>query len=96
MYKTSREGQFLQKMLEDFHGVMISDFYAPYDVLPCPQQKCLIHLIRDINQDILSNPFDTELQLIAEQFGTLLRAVVSTIDKYGLKRSNVPNCSAID
>ena len=49
-------------------------------------QKCLIHLMRDINQDLLNNPFDQELQSITGPFGTLLRSVVETVDHYGLKR----------
>ena len=93
-YRKTREGQFLQEMLKDFSGVLISDFYAPYDALPCPQQKCLIHLIRDMNQDILSNPFDTELQSITDRFGALLRAIVTTVDEHGLKRSRLRQHSA--
>ena len=52
----------------------------------CPQQKCLIHLMRDMNQELLNNPFDAELQSITGPFGTLLRAIVATIDQHGLKR----------
>ena len=33
MYRPSREGSFLHDLLKDFHGVLISDFYAPYDAL---------------------------------------------------------------
>ena len=29
------------------------DFYAAYDAMDCPQQKCLIHLIRDLNDNLL-------------------------------------------
>ena len=54
MYKPTREGEFLHKMLKKFEGVLVSDFYAAYDSLSCPQQKCLIHLIRDMNQEILN------------------------------------------
>ena len=56
MYRPLREGGFLHDLLKDFHGVLISDFYAPYDALTCAQQKCLIHLIRDFNHDIQRNP----------------------------------------
>src|SRR5262249_26840394 len=73
------------KLLKDFRGVLVSDFYAAYDTLPCPQQKCLIHLIRDMNQDLLNNPFDAELQSITAPFGTLLRAAVEEVDRHGLK-----------
>ena len=70
LFRPSREGQFLPTMLKDFRGVLVSDFYAAYDALPCPQQKCLIHLIRDMNQDILSNPYDAELRGIAERLAS--------------------------
>ena len=41
MYRPNREAVFLQDLLKDFKGVLISDFYAGYDSLPCEQQKCL-------------------------------------------------------
>jgi predicted RecB family nuclease len=85
LYRPTREGDFLSKLLKDFRGVLVSDFYAAYDALPCPQQKCLIHLLRDMNQELLNNPFDTELQSITAPFGTLLRAVVEEVDRHGLK-----------
>jgi hypothetical protein len=65
--------------------VLVTDFYAAYDSLECPQQKCLIHLMRDMNQDLLNNPFDEELQSITAPFGVLLRQIVETIDRHGLK-----------
>ena len=52
MYRPNREAAFLQDLLQDFKGVLVSDFYSGYDSLPCPQQKCLIHLIRDFNTDL--------------------------------------------
>ena len=69
MYRPTREGDFLHDLLKGFRGVLVSDFYAAYDSLPCPQQKCLIHLIRDINHDLLNNPFDEELKALAAAFG---------------------------
>src|SRR5262249_36659365 len=75
MYRPTREGAFLQDLLKDFRGVLVSDFYAAYDSLPCPQQKCLIHLMRDMNQDLLNNPFDVELQSLTGAFGQVLRAI---------------------
>jgi hypothetical protein len=38
-----------------------------------------------MNQELLNNPFDTELQSITGPFGTLLRAVVEEVDRHGLK-----------
>jgi len=64
LYRPTREGDFLRKLLKDFRGVLVSDFYAAYDAIECPQQKCLIHLMRDMNQELLNNPFDEELQAV--------------------------------
>jgi predicted RecB family nuclease len=89
MYRPTREGDFLKELLKDFRGVLVSDFYAAYDSIECPQQKCLIHLMRDINQDLLNNPFDEELQSITRPFGTLLRNIVTTVDQHGLKRRHL-------
>jgi hypothetical protein len=50
MYRPTREGDFLHDLLKNFKGVLVTDFYAAYDSLECPQQKCLIHLMRDMNQ----------------------------------------------
>jgi hypothetical protein len=86
IFRRSREGDFLRKMLKDFRGVMVTDFYSAYDALPCLQQRCLIHLMRDMNREILDNPFDQELQSITVPFGTLLRSIVVTVDEHGLKR----------
>jgi hypothetical protein len=85
VYAESRESTILEDVLEGFSGVLVSDFYAAYDAVPCAQQKCLIHLMRDINEDLHKNPFDDELKEIAERFGALLREIVETIDMYGLK-----------
>lgn len=87
--RPSREGDFLAELLKDFRGVLVSDFYAAYDAIGCPQQKCLIHLMRDMNQELLNNPFDAELQSITGPFGTLLRAIITDIDEHGLKRCHL-------
>jgi hypothetical protein len=86
LFRPTREGEFLHDLLKTFKGVLVSDFYAAYDSIDCPQQKCLIHLIRDMNDDLLANPFDNELQNITKPFGTLLRSVVACIDDHGLKK----------
>jgi hypothetical protein len=85
VYAESRESVVLEDVLDGFSGVLVSDFYAAYDSVPCAQQKCLIHLMRDINEDLHRNPFDDELKEIAGRFGALLRQIVETIDNYGLK-----------
>lgn len=84
-YTETREGDTIQAMLKNFKGVLVSDFYAVYDAFDCPQQKCLIHLIRDLNGDLLKHPFNAELSELAHDFALLLKAIVETVDRFGLK-----------
>ncbi len=76
----------VQKLLPDFKGVLVSDFYTAYDSIGCPQQCCLIHLMRDLNDEILNNPFDDQLKKIVTAFGVVLRPMIETVDRYGLKK----------
>jgi predicted RecB family nuclease len=86
IFRPNREADFLKELLKEFRGVLISDFYGGYDSIDCSQQKCLIHLIRDLNDDLSQNPFDVEFKQIASHFGQVLRPIIETIEKYGLKR----------
>lgn len=88
-YKESRKGDFLKDMLRDFSGVLVSDFFTAYDSLGCAQQKCLLHLMRDFNEDLQRNPYDDEFKEIAHHFAVLLRLIVETIDRFGLKRRHL-------
>jgi hypothetical protein len=63
-----------------------TDFFTGYDSLKCAQQKCLIHLIRDMNEDLLGNGFDNEYKEMVQRFAHLLQQIVETVDKYGLTR----------
>ena len=85
MYKPTREGDFLKELLSEFQGILISDFYSAYDSPPCTQQKCLIHLIRDLNNDLLKAPFNEELKGLVQEFASLLRSMIETVDRFGLK-----------
>lgn len=81
-----REGARVQEILKSFKGVLVSDFYSVYDSFNCPQQKCLIHLMRDLNDDLLRAPFNEELKSLVNDFSSLVKPIVETIDRYGLKR----------
>lgn len=85
VYAPTREGTTLETHLNGFSGVLVSDFYAAYDAMDCVQQKCLVHLIRDINDDLLNEPFNTELKEIAQAFSSVLKPIIETIDRHGLK-----------
>jgi transposase len=85
LYADTREGEMIQSLLRDFRGVLVSDFYAAYDSINCPQQKCLIHLIRDLNDDLLKQPFNEEFRGLVRGFAELLKPITDTIDRSGLK-----------
>ena len=85
MYRDSRKTEFLEELLRNFTGVLVTDFYTGYDFLNCLQQKCLVHLIRDLNEDVMKSPFDTELISLAQAFGRIMRKIIDTIDRFGLK-----------
>src|SRR5271157_5096555 len=85
LYHPTREGTFLKETLGDFAGVLVSDFYSAYDSVTCHQQKCHLHLMRDINDDLLHHPFDEELKELARRYTLTLKPMVETIDKHGLK-----------
>ena len=76
----SRDATVLNAVLGKFRGVLVSDFYNVYDSVKCPQQKCLVHLIRDINDDLLKSPFDEELKELASRFTALMIPIIGAID----------------
>src|SRR5262249_47904842 len=45
--------------------------------------------MRDLNGALLHNPFDDELKRLAFEFGKLLRSIVTTIDKHGLRKKHL-------
>lgn len=81
----TRESTVVQEFLAGYQGVLISDFYPGYDGVPCRQQKCLVHLIRDINNDLWKNPFDVEFEAFVVAVRDLIVPVVQTVHRYGLK-----------
>jgi len=89
VFQATREANFLHEFLQDFTGVLVSDFYSGYDSIQCAQQKCLIHLMRDMNDDLRKQPFNSEMKAVAEAFGELLRTIVTTVDRFGLKKCHL-------
>jgi hypothetical protein len=85
VYTENRESEWIRIFLKDFKGVLVSDFYAGYDAIDCPKQRCLVHLLRDLNDDLHKNPFDEDLKQIGKTFADLVRPMVETVDRFGLK-----------
>jgi transposase len=40
----------LKFITEQFAGVLVSDFWSAYSILVCAKQKCLVHLLRDLER----------------------------------------------
>jgi hypothetical protein len=64
IWSPTRGGETPHEFLRDFKGVLVSDFFSSYSSIPCVQQKCLIHLLRDLNECVLKEPFNEELRLL--------------------------------
>ena len=89
LFKPTRESDFLKELLLNFKGVLISDFYAGYDAVNCVKQRCLIHLIRDLNDDLAKHQLDNDFKIIVLKFSKLLNEIVATVNKFGLKKRNL-------
>jgi hypothetical protein len=85
----NRECEFLRERLDGYTGILVTDFFPGYEALPFRRQKCLIHLIRDMNDELFKNPFDEHYKRMVEAFGKLLRSIIETIDRYGLQRRHL-------
>jgi len=85
-YTETREATIVHDVLKTYQGVLISDFYPGYDAVPCSQQKCWVHLIRDLNEDLWRSPFDIEYEAFVKDVRDLIVPIMKTIQKYGLKK----------
>jgi predicted RecB family nuclease len=82
----TRETDIVYQILEKYEGILISDFYAGYDSIPCKQQKCWVHLIRHLNKDLRENPFDMEYEGFILEVRSLIIPIMEAVQKYGLKK----------
>jgi predicted RecB family nuclease len=85
----TREATVIKDLLDGYAGVLITDFYAGYDSVNCTQQKCLVHLIRDLNEDLRKNPFNAEFEEFVGNVRDLLVPIFEDVDKYGLRTRNL-------
>jgi predicted RecB family nuclease len=85
----TREATIVHEFFSDYKGVLISDFYPGYDSICCKQQKCWVHLVRELNDDLWKTPFDTEYEKFVVRVKNLIIPIMETIQKYGLKKRNL-------
>jgi hypothetical protein len=81
----------VHEFLTNYRGILIADFYPGYDAVPCSQQKCWAHLIRDLNNDLWSAPFDTEFETFVAEVRNLIIPIMQAVQTYGLKKRYLQN-----
>jgi len=84
--RKSREATIVHELLGSYSGVLISDFYPGYDSIQCRQQKCWVHLIRDLNNDLWQSPLDAEYEQFVLEVKNLFVPIMEAVQKYGLKK----------
>ncbi|HVI36450.1 MAG TPA: IS66 family transposase [Gaiellales bacterium] len=68
----SRAGRVIDEVLGPaFAGVLVSDFYAAYDHVPTPKQRCWAHLLRDVHALRQQYPADAALAQWAKKLHRL-------------------------
>jgi len=82
----TREASIVHELLSDYKGVLISDFFGGYDAATCIQQKCLVHLIRDLNNDLWNDPYNREYEAFVGQVKNLFVPIFEAEERYGLKK----------
>jgi hypothetical protein len=85
----TRETTVVKQLLQGYQGVLITDFYAGYDALDCRQEKCWVHLLRDLNEDLWKYPFDEELQQFVLAVKELIVPIIEAIDRWGLNAKHL-------
>ncbi|MBL4754387.1 MAG: TM0106 family RecB-like putative nuclease [Flavobacteriales bacterium] len=81
----SRDATVMKDFLANFRGVLITDFYAGYDAIECSQQKCWVHFIRDLNNALWKNPFDTEYEEFVSKIRDIIIPIIQSTYRHGLK-----------
>lgn len=85
-HSVNRESQIAKDFLKEYSGVLISDFFAGYDSINCPQQKCWVHFLRDLNNALWDNPFDKEYENFVSEIRNLIVPIIQVTHKHGLKK----------
>lgn len=78
MIDRSRGSPTLMKFFQDeFNGVLISDFWGAYNAVVCrKRQKCLVHLLRDLEQVESYKPTDRDWPAFAKKLRRLVRDAI--------------------
>ena len=86
---STRDASIVHEFLSNYNGILISDFFAGYDSVKCKQQKCWVHLIRNLNDDLWKAPYDTEFESFVSEIRNMFVPIMETVQRYGLKKRNL-------
>jgi Transposase IS66 family len=85
LYSSSREGDLVQQVLKDLKGGarfrLLRGLRLPK---LCPTEVS-DPPIRDLNDDLYKEPFNEEFKELVGEVAALLRPMIETVDKFGLK-----------
>jgi hypothetical protein len=71
-----RSRDVIERVLgETFAGTLVSDFYAAYNGLDCPKQRCLVHLLRELAKLREEVPWQS-VQAFIQPFITLIQDAI--------------------
>src|SRR5260370_26419433 len=85
----TREATIAHEFLKTYDGILITDFYSGYDAIACSQQKCWVHLVRDLNDDLWKCPFDSEYETFVSEVRNLIIPIMEAVQQYGLKKRHL-------
>ena len=66
----------LEFIKECFDGVFVSDFWYAYNVLSCAKQKCLVHLLRDLERVWKSKDHSGDWPRFSKKLKRLIRDAI--------------------
>jgi predicted RecB family nuclease len=80
----TREAAIVHELLKGYEGILVTDFYAGYDSVKCKQQKCWVHLIGDLNDDLWKSPFDSEFETFVFEVKKMMVPIIEVVNEHGL------------
>ena len=73
----SRAGPVVLKFIKDcFDGVLVSDFWGAYNILVCAKQKCLVHLLRELERVEKYKSTSADWALFSKRLRRLIRDAI--------------------
>ena len=73
----SRAGPVVLEFIKDcFDGVFVSDFWYAYNVLTCAKQKCLVHLLRELERVVKYKDHGGDWPVFSKKLKRLIRDAI--------------------